>query len=363
VAFSVAVLAGFPVSPQQDVLTRFEEMAEEGRTRDGIELLVSWLESNVDAEGFPQVLDRLLHAETSVESLRQYLALILESDAGPEVSRLLLERLAWIEEAVGRLEAAHRYYAAAAELASGSERSALALSAARILFQEGFFEEASREIALIVAETPGGADTEAARGILGQAAVLQAHIYLMQDLREEANEKFLGVLDHEPPWEAEPAALLGLVQLHGDDPEQANRYLQRLETDYPDAPEHELALSYLRRGARVRYPLTPGSILMGGRESEEPGGADQAADGEGREEGGQAPVMVQTGSFTMKENAESMLAELLRLGFPAQVREVEIRGKVYYRVLVGELTGREQIRETITRLKENGFEGFQTSAD
>ena len=113
----------------------------------------------------------------------------------------------------------------------------------------------------------------------------------------------------------------------------------------------------------MRYPVTPGSILMGGRGPEQPGGAEQAAEAGDREEAEQRPVMVQTGSFTVKENAEFMLAELVRLDFPAQVKEVEIRGKVYYRVLVGELTGREQIRETITRLKENGFEGFQVSVD
>ena len=72
--------------------------------------------------------------------------------------------------------------------------------------------------------------------------------------------------------------------------------------------------------------------------------------------------MIQTGSFLVRENADYMLAELVRLDFPAQIREVTIQDKSYYRVLVGEFSPEEEIQRAIAQLKELGFEGFRTTA-
>lgn len=336
------MLCAGPLSGEQKVIQRFEELVSAERSREGLELLEQWLAANPDAASFGEVLDRFMRAETSVASLRRALERVLGAVTAGVNHVLVLERLAWLEETTGRFEESLGRYLAAAALTSGEPKAGFLVSAARILYEGGFLEEAERSAVLAIEETDSTL-------IQGNAAVLLGYIYLAREEGEKALREFQKVMDQNPPWAAEPAAILGLIHLHIDDGEQAERYLRLLEEKYEEAPEYDLALSVLKRGAKVRYPISPTRMF------------EDAGEAEPTEPVTRQPVLIQTGSFSEKENAGYMLSELHRLDFPARIREVEINGQVYYRVVIGEFTTEEQIQGTVVRLKEHGFEGFQIS--
>jgi hypothetical protein len=64
----------------------------------------------------------------------------------------------------------------------------------------------------------------------------------------------------------------------------------------------------------------------------------------------------------MKENAEYMVRDLKKLGFPAEFREdPRPDGRKIYKVLVPLAPGQRSVEETqkvLIRLKEQGIEGF-----
>ena len=332
-------LASLPGYGEESVISSFESLVADGRARDGIEMLAGWLEDHTDSPTFQDVLIRYLKEERSLEALRLALNRILAKTDHPSHRLLLLEKLAWIEESAGRLDEAARYHDSAVELAQGDARARHLLAGAILLYEEGFYDESAAKAQQILME-------ESDEGILDHARVLLGYILLFQGNSEQAMREFLSLISHDPPKNVEPAALLGLVQAS---PEKAQEYLHRLESDYAEAPEYALALSVWKTGSKVKFPLSPGRLFFSASRGEE----DIPPIGS---------VMIQTGSFLVRENADYMLAELIRLNFPAEIREVTIQDKSYYRVMVGEFTTEEEIQRAITQLKELGFEGFRTAA-
>ncbi len=68
-------------------------------------------------------------------------------------------------------------------------------------------------------------------------------------------------------------------------------------------------------------------------------------------------AMIQTGSFSNKENAEKHVGKINLLGFEADIIEAKVNSKVYYKVVLLNIE-KKDIQSTITYLKTNGFEGF-----
>lgn len=334
-------LASLPGYSEESVISSFESLLADGRARDGIEMLVTWLEEHPDSPSFQDVFARYLKEERSIEALRLTLERILGKTDHPSHRLVLLEKLAWIEESAGRLDRAVGYYESASELAQGEARTKHLLAGAMLLYEEGFYDQAAEKAQLLLTE-------ERDESLLGQARILLGYAYLARGSADQAIQEFLPLIGHDPPKNVEPAALLGLVQAHEDSPEKSQEYVQRLERDYSKAPEYALALSVLRTGTKVKFPLSPGRLFLSASRAE-------------KEMPSVGRVMIQTGSFLVRENAEYMLAELIRLKFPAQIKEVTVQDKCYYRVMVGEYTTEEEIQRTITQLKELGFEGFRTT--
>lgn len=69
--------------------------------------------------------------------------------------------------------------------------------------------------------------------------------------------------------------------------------------------------------------------------------------------------LVQLGSFTRKEDADRLKAQLAMQGVQTQIQQVTINGKdTYYRVRTGALRGSQALSEVRSRLKKGGNEGI-----
>ena len=74
--------------------------------------------------------------------------------------------------------------------------------------------------------------------------------------------------------------------------------------------------------------------------------------------------VIQLGSFTRRENAESLDAKLREAGFTASVEPLETRGKVSYRVRVGSKANRGQAERLHIRLQQElGVSGMLVRGD
>ncbi len=132
----------------------------------------------------------------------------------------------------------------------------------------------------------------------------------------------------------------------------------RLAAEYPESPEFRLAKLASGSPAGVKPFPSPSAVLNPAISR------GKSGDSREKEKGKTAlsPSAIQTGSFSMKENAEYMARDLGKLGFPAELRE-EIRpdGKKMYKVVVplapGERTD-AATQNVLVRLKEQGIEGF-----
>jgi cell division septation protein DedD len=69
-------------------------------------------------------------------------------------------------------------------------------------------------------------------------------------------------------------------------------------------------------------------------------------------------ISVQAGSFLMKENADDLLGELMKRGFPAVVVHETIQGKDRYRVLAAAGLDGDAAKAILKKLSDAGFRGF-----
>ncbi len=74
-------------------------------------------------------------------------------------------------------------------------------------------------------------------------------------------------------------------------------------------------------------------------------------------------IYVQTGSFSLKENAEYLVKSLNRKGFEATITRANLGGRIFYRVLIGPYSSIEESQEIIHKLENAGFEGVIKEID
>jgi tetratricopeptide (TPR) repeat protein len=141
----------------------------------------------------------------------------------------------------------------------------------------------------------------------------------------------------------------------------------KLKNSYFGSPEYRLAELKLN-GNRTVAPFPSPSALLGsaGKTGEissfggEPARVLPTRTEERRNDTG--AVAVQTGSFSMKENAEFMIKDLKNFGFNPIIREEDRGGgKKIYKVLVPlerHQRNTDGTQNVIIRLKEKGVEGF-----
>ncbi len=68
-------------------------------------------------------------------------------------------------------------------------------------------------------------------------------------------------------------------------------------------------------------------------------------------------MTIQTGSYSMRENAEYALQDLKAAGFSPEIREKVVGDKRYFRVILPDIAY-DSVDEKIDELNERGFEGI-----
>lgn len=64
---------------------------------------------------------------------------------------------------------------------------------------------------------------------------------------------------------------------------------------------------------------------------------------------------VQVGAFSNKNNADNLMQELLRKGYPTYIEELKSQGQMSYRVRVGKLDTRQEISDLEKKLTKEGY--------
>ncbi|MEX2442252.1 MAG: SPOR domain-containing protein [Alkalispirochaeta sp.] len=344
---------------------------------------VDWLESNRSSPQFGSVLYTAVEYAPSVDEvgnlLNEYLQNVMDrSDRG----RVLL-RAGIVQELAHQYNLARLSYARAVDADPTLWDASLRRSALAI--EEGDLSEAVLLLTQVIHQAP-------TRQLQRRAAMLRVRAYTMQDKSERAFSHAASLVGY--PGEIadpdvpdmsqtiEPEALLLLYETAQNTGNTRAQEWSRavLEASFDgDVPELSLARSGESPDSIATFYPSP-SRIFGGVERrtvpivEQRASADSSSDDADAErqpeidntdtntpEDRKTSVAgIQTGSFRDRENAKYMAQDIRRLGFTAEVRDVEVNGETFFRVVVPLPDGAtaESAQETVVRLKEEGIEGF-----
>jgi tetratricopeptide (TPR) repeat protein len=254
----------------------------------------------------------------------------------------VLRALAKLEEITGNLSVAQSLFLQASFALPDEKDFGSLFSSALLLFDLGEYRGAEAQAKAII-------ETGRLDSLKVAAQILLSRVYFATEREQKSVGIVFSLMDgqHDVPpsgllWIVEMATLLG-----DDDLRQAAGRI--LELEYPDSPE----LALLRR--EVDYLPSP-SVFLGLRLDP----IDEVSTGDVEHVAEEMPPVfsVQTGSYSVRENAEYAVNDLREAGFAVAIREVIVREALYYRVVLVGVT-EDNVDTAILDLKEKGFEGFR----
>ena len=349
-----------PAAPEESGRLEEARRAEAGGKRaEALRLYRAWLEEHPRSASVAAVLGEALRLEPSPKEAARLLLGALAAD--PPGRAEILRRDGGLLEVAGRVEEAAALYRSV----PGDPELALRLAA--LLVGQGEGKEA---LAVLEPLRPpaGGAGGEAA-GAAARVELLRGRALRLEERLPEAEAAFRAAAPASPG-----AALELFLLLEGRLPKSgADEALAVLEARFPGSPEAALA-----RGVRE------GKAASGVERAVNPADLLEAASAGGPTAGAPAPpvtaaptaapppavppaatraapagVLIQTGSFTVEENAQYMVRDLQRAGYSARVLKRELGGKSFFRVVVAPEGGTDAAAQALLlKLKNAGFEGF-----
>ncbi|MBA7545386.1 hypothetical protein ES705_37753 [subsurface metagenome] len=222
-------------------------------------------------------------------------------------------------------------------------------------------------IAAVVALSGGKDGMSANRDIIIRSRILKARILVLQNKIDPAERAFQELLALKIRSDYLAEALLALFELliHEKRRSDGAEILEELKLKFPGSPEYILAQAMWenRKDGTVGFAFSPlrlfhnpsGSAYL---PATAPVVEEKKAPLPGRVSSEEPLVLVQAGSFEMKENAEYLASDLQGLGFAALIVDFKLTDKLYYRVVVDPPRVVEEAQKVLMRLKDAGFEGF-----
>jgi len=317
---------------------------------------LDWLERNVGSDGDFERLEAAVEAAPNLRVVDDLIEKFGNRLARPEDRSRAYRLHAELIELRGNTDEAERRYREAFEQAPESRVGLEALLAAGDLaLERGDYNEALDD-AETVSGAAGSRQDEA--GSLAEAALLlSARSQVGLGRKGEAysaleayHEQHAIELPKTVLYKAELAARLG----HD---ERRAELVKRISDEFSGSPEARLAAkSSGSADPWVELRPSPAGVFSG------LSAPQRGVNGED-ETGAQPRVVgVQTGSFSVKENAEYMVRDLREEGFSeAEVRERSVGDSRYYQVFVPVSSSqghRSEAQRVVVELKELGFEGF-----
>jgi tetratricopeptide (TPR) repeat protein len=319
-------------------------LEQEGSIADAIEAYRALLEN--EDENYCEIVSRLMVLVSSLDEKRTLLETAIDVCKQPEALFIFYVILAEVEEVTGNLESAQNYYQSASLAIPEKKDFGSLLSSAVLLFELGNYRGAEAQATVIK-------ETCRIDELVCGAEVLLSRVFLATDREDKSLQIAFSILKKETA-KLLPAALLWVVELSNylEKSELQNRAVERLLSEFPESPEVAM---YEGDVGRIPSP----SVFIGLRQTENAIAAEVTAivpDSDDQKVS--AKLLVQTGSYSVRENAEYALKDLEEEGFTAEIRERTVGDSVYYRVLIADV-GSDQIDGVILELKEKGFEGFR----
>ncbi|MBN1686143.1 MAG: SPOR domain-containing protein [Spirochaetales bacterium] len=292
------------------------------------------------------IVSRLAGLTSNLEEKRALLVKGLEECNDTQMRHDMYVTLADIEEITGNLVTAQRYYQSASLAVPGKKDFQSLLSSAMLLFETGNYRGAEAQATVIM-------ETCTVERIVQDAKVLLSRVYFASEREQKALQVATGLMNDKNE-SLDTAALLWIAELAAfmDKPELSAKAADLLLSEYPESPEAQVFTGTVRR-------LPSFSVFIGRRQETVSGPSVQSTPASEPVEAEKVAVLsVQTGSYSIRENAEYALKDLQAEGFSAEIRERAVGETVYHRVLIPDIEA-DEVERVILELKEKGFEGFR----
>ncbi|MDR1626155.1 MAG: tetratricopeptide repeat protein [Spirochaetia bacterium] len=364
--FLCAALCGLYAGPKETAL----EKEKNGDLAGAVSAYEEWLKANPASPDFAATL---FHAADIHPDLKQSIRLLETCQAlSPEkaVRSAIMGKTATLYEISGDFPRAQRLFEQAYHADPGEESFSFLYRAARLLFELGETQKSEDLARLIAGQCKTPLTKKRAAFLLVRIAAASGNAESALALAIRLTGDSAGPADNESIY-------LFIFTLADSLGRQAERTLalQGLAKNYPDSPEFRIASRAAGgSGAAGVSPLPTPSALLGpfaapkASSPEPPAPAPQPAPAgippapapqpAPRQDAAPAPTAVQTGSFSVKENAQYMARDLVAHGFAAEV--LTARGKTgesIYKVIIPIRPGEDPQRLLIL-LKEKSIEGF-----
>lgn len=329
------------------------------------------LQSRLKEEGETPVAGELLveaiHQAPTLDAARRLLSLHRDKLSNERQRLTVLREMGYLEELAANYDGALRNFEELLQIDPDDDE--IRLRAAAAALETGDYDRARRHAHYVI---DSARDREAQR----LAGLYLAVSYFNQGNRSEGLPLFRSLTRGESTRTVESRTLVyALLAARAWEAEEYVEELEgKMEQLYPStldrlAVARESGVSLAPRPS-ILLPAAPWEFVPPAgsgqedaiAEEEPPIEAEAPPAGESREP---LVVGIQTGSFNDEANATIMRDEIREEGIPAQVREVELQGRRYYRVVVptNGAVPPPEAQELVVRLKELGIEGFLLFAE
>ena len=250
-----------------------------------------------------------------------------------------LETMARLFELSGNIEAAAGTWEKAAKTVSGNAGHADLLQSARCFAAIGEFEKADAVLKPVLSASGN-------KVLQNKARILSAQIEALKT----GNTAILSDLLSNPDFAGEKPVLYYSLWRISADPAFRSAIASRLLSELPQSPEARI----IRDDNAVSAVPAALWLLTGIEQSPVTVTVTPAAGNTtGSSSGG--PALLQTGLFTVEQNAGNMANKLRNAGFTPVIEKKTVNGKEHW--IVGVLPGPD-LTVTMKQLKDKGFESF-----
>jgi len=343
-AFLILVCAPTGASDLETARTH----GDKGEVREAESEYRGWLAENGEDESFVAASLELASLLSYIPAKRDVLVAALRSATPGRERHTTLRELAVTSEQLGDLPSAQRYYRDASFALPDEKDFESLLSSALISFELADYRNAEAQSRVIT-------ETGKSPSLQLRSEVLLSRIYVATNRDELALSLLIDSAGESPREDLQADGLFWLHRIAlGSRAALANEALELLQTRYPDSIETAIALD---RASRMPSP----SLLLDATIARSPTSlapattlSEVSTDSAVFED---QSTRVQTGSFSVRENAEFAMADLVAAGFRVSIEERIVSGTSYYRVLIPEVAS-DNLDRVLLELREKGFEGF-----
>ncbi len=330
VVFFIVFISG-SFAESRDI-EKASDAEKKGNITEALNIYEEWLAGNQKSDNYYRILLHMCNIEPdpekSLKIMKKYEKTVSKENTGDYYNRMAI-----LEEMTGEIENAEKSYKKAWELESGNAAYSYLLSSAVMLFYMGNLRDAEKE-ALTVSKKSNDNYTAA------KSRFLISSIYAANGNMGKAAGELEYLRKKYPDSNLIPSVLSKLIFLYREQNknEKSKSLLQELKNKYPGSIQYKILAS--GNNGRIRYFPNPAFLLNGNIRK------------------GSEMFNIQAGSFGIKENAYYLVRDLKKIGFNAHMTEVNLKGKRYYRVIVGPVRNIASAQKMIDRLTEKGFSGF-----